>query len=175
VSSRPADGIVWVNGQRFRGEPLPIGRHALRVERPGYHPFATFVRIEASKTAQVAANLQPTKEQKDAWQKEHSNRTTWAIATTIAGVVLAGTSIGTYVWNSERYDDWVADRRALDAELAQGPATPAMLDENEALNRRSRGIERADVVAVGLGLAGAVTLGISGALWIGVAEGPNTP
>jgi hypothetical protein len=173
VRSNPADAVVWVDGERFRSEALPIGRHAVRVERSGYHPFSAFVRIEAAKTAQLAAELRPTQEQQAAWQRDRSNRTAWAIATTIGGVVLAGTAAATFVWNNQRYDRWLVDRRALDGELVQQPATAAMLDENSALNQRALGIQRADVAALGLGVVAAVTLGISGALWVGVARGTD--
>ena len=171
VRSRPANARVFVDGKPHRGEALPVGRHAVRVERSGYHPFSTIVRIEPGNTAQLPADLRPTKAQEDAWQANRSSRTTWAIATTIGGVALAGAAAATYVWNTNRYDDWVDDRVALDAKLAQGPSTPALLDANESLNRRSVSIDRVDVLAAGLGVASAVVLGVSGALWVQVVDG----
>lgn len=171
VRPDPIDGTIMVNGARFGGEKLPAGRHSVRVERSGYHTFASTVRIEPGRTANLAPTLKPTTAQQEAWKKERSDRTAWAVATTIGGVLLGGAAVTTYVWNSARYDDWLADRRALDSQFAQGPATSAMLEENADLNRRSLSIERADVAAMGLGVAGAVTLGISGALWVEVVGG----
>jgi hypothetical protein len=173
LHSNPADAVVWVDGERYRGESLAVGRHAVRVARQGYEPFTTVVRVEASRTAELVANLEPTKRRREAALAKHANRTTWALASTLAGVVLGGAAAGTYVWNSQRYDAWLVDRRALDAELASGPATLPLLEENAALNDRLTGIQRVDVAAVALGITSAVTLGLSGALWWKIADGPD--
>jgi hypothetical protein len=170
VQTTPTDAVVVVDGSRFDRGRLPIGRHALRVERTGYHPSLRFVTIESDRTAEVAATLSPTKEQADAWRAADSSRKTWALALTIGGAVLVGTAVGTYVWNSGRLEDWHADRREVDAALAEGPITPALLEENAALDSRAASIRSVDDLALVLGVTGGITLGVSGGLWLGLGR-----
>jgi hypothetical protein len=155
VLASPPDAALWVNGEHFHGETLPIGRHSLRVEHAGYHPWTTVVRIEQAKTAQVAARLTPTREQEDTWRAANENRNAWAIALTVTGAVLATVGGATYAWNSGQYSNWRRDRRALDAEFARGQVTTEMLEENASLD-----------------ITGGITLGVSGAFWFGVGAEP---
>jgi hypothetical protein len=173
VLTRPAGAVVLLDGEPFRGGPLPIGRHSMRIERAGYQPWTRFVTVEQARTALVTADLKPTHEQAEAWRGDSRRRHAWALALTIGGGVLAGAGAFTYVWNSTRYADWKRDRREVDSALSKGPVTSELLDRNASLERRATSIRGTDDAAVVLGVAGGITLGASTFLWLDVLGGPE--
>ncbi|MFP2963707.1 PEGA domain-containing protein [Myxococcus sp. 1LA] len=64
VNSRPAGARVFVDGEAVGFTPvtlpaLPIGKHLLRVERPGFRQYGQIMEV-ATDDAEVTANLVPT-------------------------------------------------------------------------------------------------------------------
>lgn len=64
VTSRPAGARIYLNGELQGFTPallstLPAGKHVLRLERPGFKQFGTFVEVSPEDT-EVNAELRPT-------------------------------------------------------------------------------------------------------------------
>lgn len=64
VDTRPPGAIVLMNGERVGVTPLLVpdvaaGAHQLRLEMPGYLPWATEVTVAAEEELRVGASLQP--------------------------------------------------------------------------------------------------------------------
>jgi hypothetical protein len=63
VDSRPAGARVWVDGALVGTTPLLLsgvgaGSHAVRIELPGYQPWATSILVGQGTRARVAASLE---------------------------------------------------------------------------------------------------------------------
>jgi hypothetical protein len=62
VQSRPAGARVTINGRSTGVTPLTVatmtpGSHRVRIERPGYQPWTTTVRVTPGARARVGASL----------------------------------------------------------------------------------------------------------------------
>lgn len=65
VQSQPAGARVTVNGRELgvtplRGVEVPAGAHPVVVSLPGYAPFAQYLEVKPSASAELKAELEPT-------------------------------------------------------------------------------------------------------------------
>jgi hypothetical protein len=140
--------LVSVDGMPHDGSPLPPGPHIVRVEHTGFRPSKRQVMLEPGKYESIAVHLEPTPER--VAEREAQSRTQRRIALGFAagGIALAGASIGLFVWNGERYEDWRATS-----------------DETRAAVRAAD-LQRVDDLATGTAILGAAALITSGILWL---------
>lgn len=156
--------LVRVDGQRYEGQLLPPGPHALSVERVGFHPWSRTVHVEPRRTSRVLVALEPTRTHVDRARAEERQRLHWSVGLASVGVALLGSGIATYAWNGSRANDWERRRSEMNAGLASG-VTPELVRRHAALWQEGGRIERTDAIAVTLGIGGLATLGLSGLLW----------
>src|SRR3954469_12312171 len=61
VDVRPAGARIFVDGElRGQHSEVPAGKHLLRVERPGFYPYAEILEIAAKKPVQASITLAAT-------------------------------------------------------------------------------------------------------------------
>ena len=129
---------VWLADRRLGNTPLqaplqvPAGAHRVRFERHGYVADEQAVQVEASKTVAVQCDLHAPEQQAEValvapdpgperagLASEHSGGQERLLALVAGGlgVVLAGTAVGLYAWNSGRFDEWTEAEAEIGREL----------------------------------------------------------
>ena len=136
-------------------EPIPLAPDSTSSECP-LVPFASD-RDPASDLASSPAPVHPV---------PISHQRDIALGVGALGLVLAGSALGVYAWNSGRYDDWQADRQQLLAAMRAGGPDSATLAQNARLAPRAADIQRADDAALGLALAAGGAVVTSLVLWL---------
>ncbi len=106
VSAQPFGGVVTVDGERMRGDTLPVGRHWLRVEHDGFVPHEQSIELQAGRVGAYQVTLLPTPAQRERERSARRTRKTAGVVTGAIGMALLGGGVGVYVWNSNRYEDW---------------------------------------------------------------------
>ncbi len=146
VLTTPAGAEILVNGQPFVGAPLPAGPHHLRVERSGFVPLTTTVKLTAGRTLAFDATLRPTAAEVDRREQARSRRHKlgYVIGATSAALLL--TSGGLYLWNTQRFEKFEQDKAT---------ATPS---RNLAF---ATSIQRIDDLSLGLLIGGVIGGGVS--------------
>jgi hypothetical protein len=160
-----SDAQVSVDGRPFAGEPLPIGSHTISVERAGFEAWRGTVDVVAGQTKSVNVRLRPTKAYVSSYVARAERQRYLALGLGISGVVASGAALGTYVWNSGRYDAWVRERDALSSEIDGRPLSKDWFDRNSALQERSVELQRTDAMALGLGAVGVGLAAAGAVLW----------
>jgi hypothetical protein len=149
----PLDAAALVDGKNFNGSALPSGPHDLSVTRDGFLPMRKRIVLSAQRITEYVVALKPTPSHE---ARRHASvharhRVVYALASASAALLAA--SVGIYVWNGNRYDDWrSSQQRDLD---------------------RAVSIQRFDDLALGLLLLGAGT-GIGGA-WLYLGPSGTSP
>ncbi len=165
--AHPNDSRVWVDGSPYVGHALPIGPHSVRVARTNYVSWEHVVTIEPRSERLLLATLAPTPTQRRAREERLARRRWWSLGVGAAGLGLVGGAIGTYIWNSSRYDDWQAERDDLAADLRGGMHSDATLERTWNLADNGARIRHADHLAVGMAVLGGVALATSAVLFFG--------
>lgn len=96
-----------------------------------------------------------------------SGRTSWMLPTLSGtGALLAGATVGVVLDNNARHSEWRSEDRAI-AEALRAPQPDDGLSERRRANdTRAERIKLQDEIAVGLGVASAITLLAAAAWWI---------
>jgi tetratricopeptide (TPR) repeat protein len=136
VTAIPNDVSVFVDGQPYRGQPLPPGPHFVQISRDGYVSKQSELRLEPGRTLTYPTTLRLTPESYARQAREAARRRSigYVLGASGAAFLLAGG--GLYSWNNGRYDDWQSSRNVS-------------TDLDRALS-----IQRIDDVAIALLVAG---------------------
>ncbi len=116
---QPRDARTLVDGTPFRGQPLPSGAHVLTIARDGYLPLTKNVTLATGRTTEYTAVLQPNRTTIDRERAAVRRRHHAAYILAGAGATLIAASVGVYIWNGQRYDDWrSSEERSLSRALS---------------------------------------------------------
>jgi hypothetical protein len=143
----PSDAELAVDGQPYRGQALPAGRHRLRVQRHGFLSAERTLSLEAGKQLFYAVSLTETAAERDRRRRDRARSRTMALVLGGLGVSALAASAGVYAWNSQRFAHWKANRQA-------GTAT----------SEDAASIQRGDDAALGLLIAGGALT--AGGAWV---------
>lgn len=193
IEVAPEGAEVIVNGRNVGTSPLKgplalaMGTYGIVVRQAGALPWTGAFKIQPGERTQLKAKLEaaPDPTQAEAVDTSEPMRTAsrvsvqepvpaslaapkrqlhWSLGTGVAGLSLMGAGVATYLWNGGRYDDWRGRREALNAEFSTG-VTPELLQRDAGLWQEGLRLQRADDIAIGLGVAGAATAITAGLLW----------
>lgn len=143
VRATPGDATVRVDGRLYSGGPLPQGPHVLLVEREGYQPRRTHVALSSRKLTTLELVLEPTAAEQERQRAASSRRKLAGYALGGTGVALLLVGGGVYLWNQQRYDDFIGAGGTQNSE-----------------RNRIASIQRADDLSIGfMLLGGALTAG----------------
>jgi hypothetical protein len=78
------------------------GTHRLTIERGGFLPVERDVTIDAGRTTSIRVVFDPTPETRASYMSKISSQRTWAIVSGIAGLAVAGGSVGFLIWNGQQ-------------------------------------------------------------------------
>jgi hypothetical protein len=191
----PPEAEVFLDGHRLTGSAsgsreLDAGEHLLVAELQGYQTQLLHVELAPGESTRATLTLERAPlnlalpapatngapsghalpANAEALQPELDTRSSkktqlWAVGLGAGGLALAGTAVGLFVWNTDRYHTWQADRDRFDAMLTSGSSGPSLVTESHALTDRAVNIQRTDDLAIGLALAAGAALTTATVLW----------
>jgi hypothetical protein len=159
-----------VDGAPFEGQPLPQGRHEVRVSGP---QFASETRrVDLAPRATLELTVEPAPRAETLLERDAERRRTLRLVAYVgagAGLVSLAVASGLYVQNGSRWNRWDSKNELLRARFAEQNGTSlrevdALLDEENELRNR-------DMLALGLGVLGGALLAGSTALFLGSRPG----
>lgn len=131
------DAQVFVDGQPWAQEPLPIGPHRLEVRADDMQSWTRDIEVNAGQMTQVQVDLQPRVGPPPGEQRERIRPLVAAgFASLGTGVALAAVGFGLYGWNAGRRNDWETEDTTLRNLWAEYERDPDSYDESE-LHRRT--------------------------------------
>lgn len=114
VDVSPRGGLVVVDGSVWEGAPVPVGPHEVEVQLDGFEIWRDEVLVVRSEVLDLQIHLVPTEaRQEEQESRARSLRSLGWIALGVFGASFA-TSLGLYLWNDGRFDDWQLESRALE-------------------------------------------------------------
>jgi hypothetical protein len=155
---------IVVDGESFSGGEIPIGRHRVEVSRDGFEPWSQEVEVTSGSPTQVRVDLAPTASFREQYRSRARRFRIAAYA--IGGVSIAAlaASVGLFVWNGSRYDEWEAENARIEAGEYTGEAHNRAVRENNDLGDSIDSVRIVSWVLLGTGLA---TLGAAFGLFFG--------
>lgn len=162
---------VYVDGQPYRAEPLPVGVHHVQATRENYRPWSGEVRLAAAEARTLTIALQPTPGHLLELRSLKRQQRNWALGIGAGSLLLAGGAIATFVWNSGRYDGWRDQSLATDRALAMMADDPAALQQNGRLRDQASDLQAMDDLALGLAVGAGALAAASVVLWVLGTEG----
>ncbi|HEX3343086.1 MAG TPA: PEGA domain-containing protein, partial [Polyangiaceae bacterium] len=114
ISASETEPVLTVDGKprgvaTADGVRLVVGPHHLTIERGGFLPVERDVTIDAGRTTSIRVVFDPTPETRAAYLGKISSQRTWGVITGLAGLALAGGSVGFLVWNGRQRTDAEGD------------------------------------------------------------------
>ncbi len=109
---------VFLDGEPFQGGAVPIGGHTLTVRLAGFEDWSWAVDVAAGIVTTVDVTLRPTEDYLERYRHRANRYRTAAWVTAGLGVALLGTTLGLYIWNDGRDEDWSETASALETELS---------------------------------------------------------
>jgi hypothetical protein len=185
----PAEAEVFVDGRRRASgrsgpEALDPGEHVVVARLSGYQTRVAAVELAVGQTVRLDLTLEPDHLALPPPAASVSRRPTfsppiqpavppvqlnaernWALGLGIGGLVLAGTAVGLFAWNTDRYHTWQGERDRFDAMPASGSSGSTIVAESHAVTDRAVAIQRVDDLALGAAVAAGVALASAAALW----------
>jgi hypothetical protein len=176
LTVRPSESgaRIRVDGAAYSPlDPLPRGRHIVKVTRHGFDPWEREVDLEPGANLALAATLVP----QDQYRKEYETRARrqriWALASAGGGVALEGAALGLFLWNDHRFSNWQDEQDALNRAFLGRTPDLDELDRRQVDNDELRdSIRTVDGVTIALGLTGGALLA-TGAILFFTGEDPN--
>jgi hypothetical protein len=175
VRTTPADDArVIVDGiPAAAALRLPAGPHRVVVSRTGYEPWSRNVHLSATQALEIHAELVP---EPGYLEQQHARSTTQRVLAYVlggAGLVLTAVTVGHFVWNDGRHDDWSDEDDELKQQWSEELPRSEDLEARQAANDELlRSVLRGDSVTVGLGV-GAGALLIAGTTLLFAGEDPS--
>ena len=155
ISERGAE--ITIDGAPFDDGRLPAGPHLLEIRCPGFQPWSRQVEVIAESTLQVEATLRPTEEFLESYRGRVRSYRLAAYILGGVGIALLGTTMGLYIWNAGRNEDWTVESDALREELGTGVEVTTELrrriDDNSALGDELQSWSAAEWALLGVGVA----------------------
>ncbi len=109
---------AFLDGEPFDGGAVPVGAHRLSVRRAGFEGWSGEVAVTAGEVTTVEVTLEPTLGYIERYRQRASRFRVAAWVTAGLGVAILGTTLGLYLWNDGRDEDWQETASALESELA---------------------------------------------------------
>lgn len=168
------------------------GEHVIAAQAPGYLSNLSFVELGPGESSRVSLKLEheaidlklplesvpasgaphritsappPTRDREPPLTTPGTRNRDWTLGLAAGSLVLAGTTVGLFVWNTGRYRAWQNDRRNFDAMLAVGGTNATTISQSHALTDRAVGVQRVDDLTVGLAVAATAALTSAAVLW----------
>lgn len=131
------DAEVFIDGQPWAQEPLPIGPHRIEVRAEDTQSWSQDIEVNAGQVTQVQVDLQPYVGPPRTEGRERIQPLVVAgFASLGAGVALAAVGFGLYGWNAGRRSDWDAEDTTLRNLWTEFDRDPSSYDQSE-LSRRT--------------------------------------
>jgi hypothetical protein len=166
VSSNEVHASVWVDGVQFDGQRLPIGPHRIEVRRWGFLPWTKDVTISHQRPTQLHAVLIPTLEFRQQYTSSANRERTLAYVTGATGLAAAASAVVLFVYGSQRFDVWQAQRDQLLADIETGTDQEGSRSRMLQLADDEAKIQRTDAAAFALALLGGAMLATATSLFI---------
>jgi hypothetical protein len=160
----PAGTTVFLDGAPFRGSPVAMGSHQLRVEGPGYVPETRRVVLTPRQVLELTLRPPQSRERSDRERRRrHVILRTWSYV--FAGVSLASgaTAAVLYIDNNARYEAWQVRGQDRIKALASDPNPLQSMDD---LLAEENAIRRRDNLALGLAVFSGAALAASTVLFL---------
>ncbi|MBW2523568.1 MAG: PEGA domain-containing protein [Deltaproteobacteria bacterium] len=152
---------------------LPAGPHRVVVTLVGHEPWARDVRLSPGRTSEVHAELSPTASYVEAQRTRSTTQRIIALVVGGAGVALAAVTVGHFVWNDGRHEDWSEEDDELQRQWSdEVPRSDDLAARQASNDELLRSVFRADAVTVGLGV-GAGALLVTGAALLLTGDDPG--
>jgi hypothetical protein len=160
----PVGTTVFLDGAPFRGSPVAVGSHQLRVEGPGYVPETRRIVLTPRQALEFTLRPAQSREHRDLERRRrHEILRTWSYV--FAGLSLASgaTALIIYIDNSARYEAWQArgQNRIKTIASDQNP-----LQSMDNLLAEENDIRRRDNVALGLAVFSGAALAAGTILYL---------
>jgi hypothetical protein len=152
------DAQIWLDGSPIGSGEVPAGRHQLRVEHWGFEPWDRIVNVTAGGKQVVRVELEPKRGYALVHQRLNRERRVWSYVLGAAGVVAAGTSVGLFIHNGNRTEQWRTTQAALDERWAERQPDAKLQSDQTRNDELSDSVQLVDKVTVGLATAGGLLL-----------------
>lgn len=148
---------VAIDGQLFQEGPLPVGRHRVDVSRDGFEPWSQEVEVATGAPTPVEVELVPTATFREHHESRARRFRIAAYVTGGLGIAALATTLGLFVWNGNRYDDWGAENLRIENGEYTGDAHNRAVQENNELGDSIDTIKIVSWVFLGTGVAALAT------------------
>lgn len=148
---------VLVDGRPFQEGRLPVGRHRLEVTRDGFEPWSEEVEVASGGSTPIEVDLMPTAGFREQYESRARRFRIAAYVTGGLGIAALATTLGLFVWNGSRYDDWEAENQRIENGEYTGDAHNRAVQENNVLGDSIDTIRIVSWVFLGTGVAALAT------------------
>lgn len=130
-----------------------MGRHHVEVSRDGFERWSQEVEVANGIPTPVEVDLTPTAVFRDQYESRARRFRIAAYVTGGLGIAALATTMGLFIWNGGRYDDWEAENSRIENGEYTGDAHNRAVQENNELGGSIDTIKIISWVFLGTGVA----------------------